>query len=80
MNEIKIIGCLIYLIVGFIFLTAYITFLVLLFNNSKLPVWACHKLGWHLAPTKQGFDGCSINGKCPRCNKPVMQDSWGGWF
>ena len=37
-------------------------------------------MGWHLAPTEQGFDGCSANGICPRCDKKVMQDSQGNWF
>ena len=27
-----------------------------------------------------GFDGASFKGKCPRCDKPVLQDSTGAWF
>lgn len=42
--------------------------------------WFCKKMGWHLAPKQQGFDGCSMNGCCPRCHKEVMQDSQGNWF
>jgi hypothetical protein len=47
------------------------------FSSSK---WFCDTFGWHRAPIHQGFDGCSINGTCPRCGKEVMQDSQGNWF
>lgn len=50
------------------------------FFNRWLPKWFCDKMGWHLEPKKQGFDGCSFTGTCPRCNKKVMQDSQGNWF
>jgi hypothetical protein len=40
----------------------------------------CDILGWHLAPEKIGFDGCSSTGKCPLCKKDIMQDSQGNWF
>ena len=40
----------------------------------------CKFPGWHKAPLHQGFDGASFNGKCPRCNKKVLQDSNGDWF
>ena len=40
----------------------------------------CESMGWHKAPISQGFDGCSMNGKCPACGKEVMQDSQGNWF
>ena len=47
------------------------------FSKSK---WFCTFWGWHKAPKSQGFDGCSLNGKCPRCGKEVLQDSQGNWF
>ena len=67
-------------IVLFIVLIAGTILLGLSFNNKRLPEWFCHKLGWHLAPKAQGFDGCSFKGVCPRCGKPVLQDSQGNWF
>jgi hypothetical protein len=48
--------------------------------NKYLPKWFCDKMGWHLEPDLQGFDGCSFNGTCPRCGKKVLQDSQGNWF
>lgn len=43
--------------------------------------WACDSFwGEHKAPKEQGFDGASSTGKCPRCEKGVLQDSQGGWF
>lgn len=48
--------------------------------NKWLPKWFCDNLGWHLAPSKQDFDGASFNGECPRCGKHVLQDSQGNWF
>lgn len=42
--------------------------------------WFCDFWGWHKAPTQQGFDGASFNGKCPRCGRKVLQDSQGNWF
>jgi hypothetical protein len=48
--------------------------------NKHLPVWACTRMGWHLAPQSMGFDGCSLKGICPRCGKHVLQDSQGNWF
>lgn len=54
--------------------------LILGFCNRWLGKWACTKLGWHLAPLTQGFDGASANGTCPRCGKSVLQDSQGNWF
>jgi hypothetical protein len=40
----------------------------------------CHDLRWHKAPLKQGHDGASYTGACPRCGKKVLQDSNGDWF
>ncbi len=60
-------------IVGMFILMALDTF-------GFLGVWACDELGWHKAPVKQSFDGCSFGGKCPRCGRPVLQDSQGDWF
>jgi hypothetical protein len=48
--------------------------------NKHFGIWACNLMGWHLAPIKQSFDGCSYGGKCPRCNKDVLLDSQGNWF
>lgn len=50
------------------------------FFNRWLPKWFCDKMGWHLPPIEQGFDGCSFYGVCPRCKRKVMQDSQGNWF
>jgi hypothetical protein len=38
------------------------------------------KLGFHKAPKKVTFDGCSYEGECSVCNKGVLQDSQGNWF
>jgi len=48
--------------------------------NRYLPKWFCDHIGWHLTPTTQDFDGCSLTGCCPRCGKSVLQDSQGNWF
>ena len=50
------------------------------FSKYSHNEWFCNKMGWHLAPTEQGFDGCSSTGTCPRCNKAVLLDSQGNWF
>ena len=42
--------------------------------------WQCRIFGWHRAPTKQTFDGCSYGGNCPRCGAAVLCDSQGNWF
>ena len=42
--------------------------------------WFCDFMGWHRRPKEQGFDGCSFNGKCPRCKEDVLQDGQGNWF
>jgi hypothetical protein len=57
-----------------------VLFATLPWFNKFFPVWACKKLGWHRAPVKQGFDGASFTGTCPRCGKSVLQDSQGNWF
>lgn len=54
--------------------------LLLAVFNKHLPRWFCEHMGWHLHPSLQGFDGCSFTGKCPRCDKSVLQDSQGNWF
>ena len=56
------------------------TFMVLALCNRHLPKWFCNKMGWHLTPIAQGFDGCSFTGTCPRCEKHVLEDSQGNWF
>ena len=57
-----------------------ITLLLLTIFNRYLPRWFCDKMGWHLAPKIQSFDGCSFQGNCPRCKSPILQDSQGNWF
>ena len=57
-----------------------LTGIILALINEHLPKWFCDKMGWHLAPTQIGFDGCSLEGTCPRCGKHVLQDSQGNWF
>jgi len=65
----------------FYFILSILIFMILIrVFNKFLPVWFCKILGGHIAPTKQGFDGCSKNGICPRCGKKVLQDSQGNWF
>lgn len=61
-------------------LSLYIVMMGCMCFNRLLPEWFCKYLGWHLAPNQQGFDGCSASGKCPRCDKSVLQDSQGNWF
>ena len=48
--------------------------------NSHLPRWFCDALGWHLAPDEICFDSASFSGVCPRCGKPILQNSQGNWF
>lgn len=66
-------------IVSIFSIIIFILMLLVTFNDY-LPRWFCDKLGWHLAPTTQGFDGCSSTGVCPRCGKSVLLDSQGNWF
>ena len=49
-------------------------------SRFKRARWICDKLGWCMAPSEQGFDGCSANGICPRCGRQVKQDSQGNWY
>lgn len=63
------------------FLCIAIPFYISGMCNRWLPKrYGCDIMGWHLAPTSQGFDGCSFNGTCPRCGKEVLQDGQGNWF
>lgn len=62
-----------------------IVFLLVMIGIDKLDYknklkFFCKFPGWHKAPLKQGFDGASFHGKCPRCGKKVLQDSNGDWF
>lgn len=57
-----------------------IAFPCLLINTVSKSKWFCNFYGWHKSPIEQSFDGCSNSGRCPRCNKPVLQDSNGDWF
>ena len=61
-------------------LISLVSCIILVSCNKYLPKWFCVRLGWHLAPKEQGFDGCSSTGACPRCGKHVLQDSQGNWF
>lgn len=63
-----------------ILIILFVGFVILPFFNKYLPVWFCYHMDWHLAPKKQDFDGCSLNGRCPRCGFKVLQDSQGNWF
>lgn len=68
-----------YILVGIV-LFVLIVSLMCCFFNKHLPIWFCNKLGWHLAPREKGWNGCSMTGVCPRCNKEVLMDSQGNWF
>lgn len=68
------------LVLAIIFFIASLSFIILALSNRYLPRWFCDHMGWHLAPTSQGFDGCSATGVCPRCGKSVLQDGQGNWF
>ena len=52
-------------------------FIVNIFSKSR---WFCNKMGWYKSPKVMGFDGASMGGECPRCQKKVLQDSQGNWF
>lgn len=67
-------------IIGITFGGILFILILLAFCNRWLPKWFCNHMGWHLRPNAIGFDGCSPNGTCPRCDKKVMQDSQGNWF
>jgi hypothetical protein len=68
------------LYIGIVFLIILSSMILLVIFNRYLPKWFCDHMRWHLAPIAQGFDGCSSTGKCPRCDKKVLQDSQGNWF
>lgn len=68
------------MILAIILLIIFSTILLLGLFNRFLPEWFCDKMGWHFEPYHQGFDGCNLTGKCPRCGKPVLMDSQGNWF
>lgn len=57
-----------------------IIFILLIVSRITTKRIFCDTMGWHKAPTSQGFDGCSANGTCPACGKSVMMDSQGNWF
>jgi len=67
-----------YITIFFLFIA--LALILLAVFNEHLPVIFCHKLGWHLAPRVQDFNGNSATGVCPRCNKKVLRDSQGNWF
>jgi hypothetical protein len=66
-------------VVSIFSILVFILMLLVTFNDY-LPRWFCDHIDWHLTPTMQGFDGCSLTGTCPRCGKSVLQDSQGNWF
>jgi len=74
---VEIIGLLVGLVFILFLITLFILSIVSYFSSSD---WFCRVMGWHKAPLKQGFDGASLNGICPRCAKPVLKDSQGNWF
>ena len=44
---------------------------------------SCTVGGWHNGKGKSdgaAFDGCSVQAKCSKCGKDVMQDGQGNWF
>ena len=55
-------------------------FLLMIIDKFSKNVWFCNVMGWHKSPETMGFDGCSLNGTCPRCDKKVLRDSQGNWF
>jgi hypothetical protein len=68
-----------------IFISLLIIFLIIMFtlymiDSFSSNKWFCNVMGWHKAPETKGFDGCSFNGRCPRCGKRVLMDSQGNWF
>ena len=67
-----------------ILLVVFLSFIIIAIGlatvNDLLPIFFCDRLGWHIAPDRQFFDGCSLVGICPRCGKKVLQDSQGNWF
>ena len=70
----------IYMIILYIIFALNIFFVATAILNNKLNwKWLC-KMSWHQSPKSFGFDGCSLNGKCPRCGKDVLQDSQGNWY
>lgn len=72
--DLAVILCLLVLVLGIPFM---LMGLLHKFSSNK---WFCNKMGWHLTPESQGFDGCSFTGICPRCNQSVLQDGQGNWF
>jgi len=81
MIKLKLVMCLFGIVGCIVFLLAYVALIVLVLNNKRLPKRFCNNFPyWHLAPEKVGFDGCSMNGTCPRCGKHVLCDSNGDWF
>jgi hypothetical protein len=52
----------------------------LIIDHFSESILFCEFWGWHMRPNVIGNDGCSNNGRCPRCDKHVLQDSQGNWF
>ena len=70
----------IFAIVSLIALSMIGLLLLNIISNFSNSTWYCTKMHWHKRPKSIAFDGCSMNGKCPRCGKEVMCDSQGNWF
>ena len=58
------------------------TLFICMFLSKIQPnnIFWCRYFFWHRAPKEQMFDGASNYGRCPRCNKRVLQDSQGNWY
>ena len=71
------------MIIGGIVLSFFVVIISLAIIDrwtSWLPKWFCDHMDWHKTPERAGFDGCSLNGVCPRCNRKVLSDSNGDYF
>lgn len=71
-----------YVIGLFLIIAVLIVFILLSIPFRKyLPKWyTCELMYWHGDVDVVGYNGCSVVGKCLKCDKKVMQDSQGNWF
>lgn len=43
--------------------------------------FSCIRWGWHNGDGgDKSYDGCSLQSKCSKCGKDVLEDSQGNWF
>ena len=71
------------MIIGGIVLSFFVVIISLAIIDrwtSWLPKWFCDHMDWHKTPERVDFDGCSLNGICPRCKRRVLSDSNGDYF